>query len=138
MRKFRLSMKRFFAGILTTAMVTSAMALSGFAVDEVITDTIDTSKEVSLTIHKYEYNDTDGNVGTGSANDEVPDGAKTLSGVEFTVYKVADIVQETDANGNLVGLKYKTTAGLKTAGVTDYIDGGMNATAIKAMFIDAA
>ena len=137
MRKIKSSIKRFFAGILTTTLVVSTMALSGFAVDETTTDTIDTTKAVSLTIHKYEYSGNGGSTGTGSANDNVPADATTLSGVEFTVYKVADIVQETDTNGNLVSLKYKTTSELKTAGVADYINGGMSAAEIKTMFIDA-
>lgn len=139
MRKIRSTVKKFFAGILTTTLVASSMALSGFAVDETTTDTIDTAKEVSFTIHKYEYSGNNGSTGTGSANDTVPADAVPLSGVEFTVYKVADIVQETDAdNNNLVGIKYATTSELKAAGVADYIDGGMSAADIKSTFIDAA
>lgn len=138
MRKIKSSIKRFFAGMLTTTLVVSIMALSGFAVDETTTDTIDTTKAVSFTIHKYEYSDNGGSTGTGSANDTVPADATPLSGVEFTVYKVADIVQETDTTGNLVGIKYQTTSELKTAGAADYIDGGMSAAEIKTAFIDNA
>ena len=48
-----------------------------------ITSTIDTNKNGSLTINKYEGNEQD------------PD--KLLDGVTFTAYKVADIVQSTEA-----------------------------------------
>lgn len=140
MRKFKTSrkMKKIFAGILATTMVMSTMTLSGFAVDETTTDTIDTNKAVSLTIHKYEYSGNDGVAGTGSANDTVPADAAALEGVEFTVYKVADIIQETDQAGALVGIKYQTTAELKTAGVSEYIDGGMSADTVNSTFITNA
>ena len=95
-------MKKLLTGLLTLAMTLSMMTMTAFAADTGSTGatttkpTIDTSKEVSLTIHKYEYN---GNLkpdGTGSATDvnNVPageNGAKPLSGVQFTIWKVADL-----------------------------------------------
>lgn len=98
-------MKKILTGLLTLAMTLSMMTMTVFAADGSGTTsttkmpTIDTSKDVSLTIHKYEYN---GNMatqtpGTGSAGDEdgVPktgtDAAKPLPGVQFTVWKVADL-----------------------------------------------
>ena len=83
-------------------MTLSMMTMTAFAAEGGSTatttkmPTIDTRKDVSLTIHKYEYN---GNLkpdGTGSATDvnNVPageNGAKPLSGVQFTIWKVADL-----------------------------------------------
>lgn len=92
-------MKKILTGLLTLAMTLSMMTMTAFAADTGSTGatttkpTIDTSKEVSLTIHKYEYN---GNLkpdGTGSTMDvnNVPTGAKPLSGVQFTIWKVAKL-----------------------------------------------
>lgn len=95
-------MKKLLTGLLTLAMTLSMMTMTAFAAEGGSTatttkmPTIDTRKDVSLTIHKYEYN---GNLkpdGTGSATDvnNVPageNGAKPLSGVQFTIWKVADL-----------------------------------------------
>lgn len=93
-------MKKILTGLLTLAMTLSMMTMTAFAAGpSAKMPTIDTTKDVSLTIHKYEYN---GNMatqtpGTGSAGDEdgVPktgtDAAKPLPGVQFTVWKVADL-----------------------------------------------
>lgn len=92
-------MKKILTGLLTLAMTLSMMTMTAFADEPSATGTapkmptIDTTKEVSLTIHKYEYNGvtTAQKKGTGSENDEVPVDAKPLSGVQFTVWRVADL-----------------------------------------------
>lgn len=90
-------MKKLLTGLLTLAMTLSMMTMTAFAAEGGSTatttkmPTIDTSKDVSLTIHKYEYN---GNLkpdGTGSETDAVPGDAKPLSGVQFTIWKVANL-----------------------------------------------
>ena len=77
--------KRFLTGLLSAALALSLCAMPAMAADngETITSTIDTNKNGSLTINKYEGNEQD------------PD--KLLDGVTFTAYKVADIVQSTEA-----------------------------------------
>lgn len=92
-------MKKLLTGLLTLAMTLSMMTMTAFAAEGGSTatttkmPTIDTSKDVSLTIHKYEYNGvtTAQKKGTGSENDEVPGDAEPLPGVQFTVWKVADL-----------------------------------------------
>lgn len=89
---------RFLTGLLSAVMALTLFALPATA--EVITNanTIDTGKTGSITIHKYEYNGTGGQAGTGEASDEtnVPnkdgdvEGAKPLDGVTFEIYKVLD------------------------------------------------
>ena len=71
-------LKKVLAGALSAAMVMSTMAVTAFAAgpDTILEDT------GSLTINKYEGNTTD----------------KPLEGVEFTMYKIADITQ-TVSNG---------------------------------------
>ena len=71
-------LKKVLAGMLSAAMVMSTMAVTAFAAgpDTILKDT------GSLTINKYEGNTTD----------------KPLEGVEFTMYKIADITQ-TVSNG---------------------------------------
>ena len=71
-------LKKVMAGILSAAMVMSTMAVTAFAAgpDTILEDT------GSLTINKYEGNTT----------------GKPLEGVEFTMYKIADITQ-TVSNG---------------------------------------
>lgn len=44
----------------------------------------------SITIHKYEYNGSDENKGTGAENDTVPNDANPLAGAGFTLYKIVD------------------------------------------------
>ncbi|MBQ3544656.1 MAG: SpaH/EbpB family LPXTG-anchored major pilin [Lachnospiraceae bacterium] len=128
--------KRFIAGLVSSAMV---MASFVFPVTNAkADDTINTSTGVSLTIHKYEYTSPGGveTSGTGSASDSVPVGATGLNGVEFTVYKIADIEQGVVDGKNVI--RYKTLSDLVTAGASDYIDGGMSETAIKTAFMDNA
>lgn len=90
-------MKKLLTGLLTLVMTLSMMTMTAFAAEGGSTatttkmPTIDTRKDVSLTIHKYEYN---GNLkpdGTGSETDTVPGDAKPLSGVQFTIWKVANL-----------------------------------------------
>lgn len=79
--------KRFLTGLLSAALALSLCAMPAMAADNggTITSTIDTNKNGSLTINKYEGNEQD------------PD--KLLDGVTFTAYKVADIVQSTTEAG---------------------------------------
>lgn len=88
MGKFR----KMLAGVLSAAMVLSTMTVTAFAAETKM-PTIDTTttKTGSITIHKYEYNETGGDTGTGEATDKVPKGAKALEGAGFTIYKVADV-----------------------------------------------
>lgn len=81
--------KKMLAGMLSAAMVMSTMTVSAFAVQTTTPSTI-TKKSGSITIHKYEYNGTKEIKGTGSEEDQVPDGAKPLEGAGFTIYRVAD------------------------------------------------
>lgn len=87
-------MKKLLTGLLTLGMTLSMMTMTAFAAEpSEKMPTIDTDKNVSLTIHKYEYNGdtTAQQKGTGSASDKAPDGAKPLPGVQFTIWKVAKL-----------------------------------------------
>ena len=86
MGKFR----KMLAGVLSAAMVLSTMTVTAFAAETKM-PTIDTNKEGSITINKYDGNDT----------------KKPLAGVEFTIYKIADLEQGSDP----VELKYKSLIG---------------------------
>lgn len=86
MGKFR----KMLAGVLSAAMVLSTMTVTAFAAETKM-PIIDTTKEGSITINKYEGNDT----------------TKPLAGVEFTIYKIADLEQGSDP----VELKYKSLIG---------------------------
>jgi len=86
MGKFR----KMLAGVLSAAMVLSTMTVTAFAADtKMPTIDTDTTKKGSITINKYEGSDT----------------SKPLAGVEFTIYKVADLEQ---SSSNNVELKYKS------------------------------
>ena len=90
MGKFR----KMLAGVLSAAMVLSTMTVTAFAETSTTTPaTIDTTKTGSITINKYEYNESGGEAGTGETTDvnKVPSDAKALEGAGFTIYKVADI-----------------------------------------------
>lgn len=87
MGKFR----KMLAGVLSAAMVLSTMTVTAFAEDTNKMPTIDTNNKGSITINKYEGNDTN----------------KPLAGVEFTIYKIADLEQGSDP----VELKYKSLIG---------------------------
>lgn len=90
MGKFR----KMLAGVLSAAMVLSTMTVTAFAEDTNKMPTIDTNttKTGSITINKYEGNNT----------------TKPLAGVEFTIYKIADLEQ---SSSNPVELKYKSLIG---------------------------
>ena len=90
---------RFLTGLLSAVMALTLFALPATAAQTENANTIDTGKTGSITIHKYEYNGTGGQAGTGEASDEnnVPtdkvgdvEGAKPLDGVTFEIYKVLD------------------------------------------------
>lgn len=88
MGKFR----KMLAGVLSAAMVLSTMTVTAFAAEtKMPTIDTDTTKKGSITINKYEGNDTN----------------KPLAGVEFTIYKIADLEQ----GSNPVALKYKSLIG---------------------------
>ena len=116
-------LKKVIAFMLMAMMVLSSM--TAFAAET----TIDTSKDVSLTIYKYSYSGTDGVAGTGAASDidKVPSEAELLNGVTFSVYKIADIAQEDGA------LVYKTVSAIsKEVGAT--IAGNLSSSDIKTKF----
>lgn len=95
------------AGLLGAAMVLTSFGSPAWAAGADKMPTIDTNKQGSLTVYKYEYNSAEGaatlNEGTGEATDSsnVPNDAKPLAGVEFTIYKIADITQTTGGNVKL-------------------------------------
>lgn len=109
--------------MLMAMMVLSSM--TAFAAET----TIDTSKDVSLTIYKYSYSGTDGVAGTGAATDKdkVPSEAELLNGVTFSVYKIADIEQKDGA------LVYKTVSAI-AAEVGATIEGNMSSADIEKKF----
>lgn len=131
--------KRIFAGLLalllTVALLPAQTARIAKADDPA--PTINTSKDVSLTIFKYRYDGNNPGTATGTIADRtgVPPEAQLLNGVTFDVYKVADIVQ---VNG---ALKYATVSNVKSALETvhsgsdyTYIDGGLDSNEIKSLF----
>ena len=119
--------KKMLAGLLGAAMVLTSFGTPAWAAGEDKMPTIDTTKSGSLTIYKYEYTvegATTLHEGTGEATDanNVPNDAKPLAGVEFTIYKIADITQTTGGN---VKLQYNPiVAGINSdsfnKNVTDY------------------
>lgn len=98
MGKFR----KMLAGVLSAAMVLSTMTVTAFAAETKM-PTIDTTKKGSITINKYEGDDT----------------TKPLEGVTFTIYKIADLEQ----GSNPVELKYKSSiTGVNITSETKYND----------------
>lgn len=98
MGKFR----KMLAGVLSAAMVLSTMTMTAFAAETKM-PTIDTTKKGSITINKYEGDDT----------------TKPLEGVTFTIYKIADLEQ----GSNPVELKYKSLiTGVNITSETKYND----------------
>lgn len=98
MGKFR----KMLAGVLSAAMVLSTMTVTAFAAETKM-PTIDTTKKGSITINKYEGDDT----------------TKPLEGVTFTIYKIADLEQ----GSNPVELKYKLLiTGVNITSETKYND----------------
>ena len=93
--------KRFLTGLLSAALALSLCAMPAMAAEGTTnvdtspktTSVIDTTKEGSITINKYEYNNTSANGprDDGEGGTAIPDGAKKLNGVEFTIYRVQDV-----------------------------------------------
>lgn len=108
-------LKKLLAGVVAAATVMSTMAMGAFAAQTTTPATIDDSLKGSLTIHKYEYNGTEGSKGTGSENDGIPEGAEPLAGAGFTLYKVADLEELKD---------YYSTNPKDLPSVQDYLKDG--------------
>lgn len=89
-------MKKLLTGLLTLAMTLSMMTMTAFADEGVTTGTatkmptIDTDKKGIVTIHKYTSGTVEGNKGTGTTADRLPDGAVPLKDAGFTLYQVVD------------------------------------------------
>lgn len=91
--------KRFLTGLLSAALALSLCAMPAMAAEGgTITSTIDTNRTGSLTINKYEGD---------KAEDD-----KLLDGVTFTAYKVANIVQSTDASTGTTDVKMQPVEAL--------------------------
>lgn len=85
--------KRFLTGLLSAALALSlcampAMADEGGAAAQKVATTPDWNRTGSITINKYEYNGTSDSRDDGEGKNPVPEGAKPLDGVEFTIYQV--------------------------------------------------
>lgn len=138
--------RKMLAGLLGAAMVLTSFGTPAWATStKSPTISTEAGKKGSLTIYKYEYNgeETTKKDGTGEATDagNVPTDAKPLAGVEFTIYKIAEITQTTGVDGN-VKLKYNPTiSGIDSVffnkNVTDYsavseaIDSAINDRTLK-------
>lgn len=116
-------LRKVFAILLMATMVLSSM--TAFAAET----TIDTSKNVSLTIYTYSYNGSEEVEGTGVIGDKnrVPEDADLINGVKFAVYKIAEINQK---NGELV---YDTVAEI-AGDVGSTISGAMTMVDIESKF----
>ena len=91
-------MKKLLTGLLTLGMTLSMMTMTAFAAgpttgttEKMPTIDFDVNKTGSITIHKYEYNGTDGGTGTGADNQTPPTGAEPLAGVTFKITKIAEL-----------------------------------------------
>lgn len=84
--------KRFLTGLLSAVLALSLCAMPAMADETKVMTTPDWNKTGSITINKYEYNNTsaDSPRDDGEGGTTIPDGAKKLNGVEFTIYKVQD------------------------------------------------
>lgn len=114
--------KRFLTGLLSAALALSLCAMPAMAEGGTITSTIDTNRTGNLTINKYE--------GDKAEED------KLLDGVTFTAYKVADIVQPTEAGTTDVKMQpvealttidpdIKITSGTKYDDIKDTVDAAL-------------
>ena len=119
-------LRKVFAMLLMATMVLSGM--TAFAAET----TIDTSKNVSLTIYTYSYSGSKGKEGTGviGDKDKVPTDAELVNGVTFAAYKIANINQK---NGSLVYDTVSEIAG--DVGAT--INGSMSTVDIENKFTDS-
>lgn len=105
MKKF----KKMLAGLLGAAMVLTSFGTPAWADGAARPNlpTIDTTQKGTLTINKY--------VGT----DENTSNYKPLAGVEFTIWKVADIEQDTSLSSN-VGFKFVPVSTLTSLTAEDF------------------
>ena len=84
---------RFLTGLLSAVMALSLCALPAAADDAATVQNTDVwgTTTASITIHKYEYNRSEGDTGTPAPGTEletnkIPEGAKPLEGVTFKIY----------------------------------------------------
>lgn len=105
MKKF----KKMLAGLLGAAMVLTSFGTPAWADGAARPNlpTIDTTQKGTLTINKYE------------GTDENTSNYKPLAGVEFTIWKVADIEQDTSSSSN-VGFKFVPVSTLKSLTAEDF------------------
>lgn len=105
MKKF----KKMLAGLLGAAMVLTSFGTPAWADSATRPNlpTIDTNQSGTLTINKYEGTD------ENTSND------KPLAGVEFTIWKVADIEQDTSSSSN-VGFKFVPVSTLTSLTEDDF------------------
>lgn len=105
MKKF----KKMLAGLLGAAMVLTSFGTPAWADSATRPNlpTIDTNQKGTLTINKYEGTD------ENTSND------KPLAGVEFTIWKVADIKQDTSSSSN-VGFKFVPVSTLTSLTEDDF------------------
>ena len=84
---------RFLTGLLSAVMALSLFAMPAAAAEgggDPTANSVWSETSGSITIHKYEYNGSDGDIGTGEATDKAPTNATALPNAEFTVYQVKD------------------------------------------------
>lgn len=105
MKKF----KKMLAGLLGAAMVLTSFGTPAWADGAARPNlpTIDTTQKGTLTINKYE------------GTDENTSNYKPLAGVEFTIWKVADIEQDTSSLSN-VGFKFVPVSTLTSLKAEDF------------------
>lgn len=105
MKKF----KKMLAGLLGAAMVLTSFGTPAWADSATRPNlpTIDTNQKGTLTINKYEGTD------KNTSKD------KPLAGVEFTIWKVADIEQDTSPSSN-VGFKFVPVSTLTSLTADDF------------------
>ena len=105
MKKF----KKMLAALLGAAMVLTSFGTPAWADGAARPNlpTIDTTQKGTLTINKYEGTD------ENTSND------KPLAGVEFTIWKVADIEQDTSLSSN-VGFKFVPVSTLTSCTAEDF------------------
>ena len=103
-----MKLKRLLTGVLSAVMALSVCAMPALADD---VPAAATPKKGSLTITKYE-------VATGKTGSDYTNGiGDPLQGVEFTIYKVADVKQSIESDGK-VQMNYELVETLTNAGVS--------------------
>lgn len=104
-----MKMKNILTKIIATVSV-AAMVMTGMSTTaSAATPTIDTSKDVSLTITKYAGDNYGLSSDLTGTTADAPSGYEVLAGVDFTVVKVADLVQGESISTD-IALEYKLTA----------------------------